>query len=306
MVPSLGESALPEKTLAWLLEPGDPSVRYLTLTRILRHSEDDPEVIASRKAIAGTSPARDILFAQYPQGYWMHPGIGYSPRFRATAWQILFLAQLGVGSGSAVDRAVGHLFEANQRDDGAFRASREPGHTPFCLNGSLLWALGRLGYSDVPQAMRAWTWLAGEIDEHGFSGESTNTEACPWGAVKVLWAANSFAAGRPSSVVERTRRAAVDWLLEQPPSTTRHDPRWFRLTFPLAHTADLLQWLTVLVDAGRGDDPRLAAAWSWLADKKMSGDVWPLERSPGKLWADFGQTGEPNKWVTVRALRVGR
>jgi hypothetical protein len=86
----------------------------------------------------------------------------------------------------------------------------------------------------------------------------------------------------------------------------RDDSRWFRLTFPLAHTADLLQWLAVLSEAGCGEDPRLNVAWSWLARKKLPDGRWPLERVPGKLWVDFGEMGRPNKWITLRALTVSR
>ncbi len=31
---------------------------------------------------------------------------------------------------------------------------------------------------------------------------------------------------------------------------------------------------------------------------------WPLEYSPAKTWARFGQKGQPSKWVTLNALRV--
>jgi len=93
-------------------------------------------------------------------------------------------------------------------------------------------------------------------------------------------------------------------LLGAPPQRGAADPSWFHLTFPLTEGADLLQWLAVLVDAGYGDDPRLAPARSWLARKRRPDGAWPLERIPGKLWADVGGLDEPNKWVTVRALAV--
>jgi hypothetical protein len=236
----------------------------------------------------------------------MHPGIGYSPSYRATVWQILFLAQLGVGRCGSLDQAVVHLLEANQRGDGAFRASKEMGDTPLCLNGSLLWALETLGYGDTPPVRRAWAWLAQHVDNCGFGTTHGKREVCPWGAVKVLWAANAVSEGRRVGVVESLRHGAVQSLLATPPDPVRADPRWFQLTYPLAHSADLLQWLAVLVDAGCGDDPCLDVAWSWLARKKLSVGRWPLERVPGKLWADFGETGRPNKWITLRALALSR
>ena len=29
---------------------------------------------------------------------------------------------------------------------------------------------------------------------------------------------------------------------------------------------------------------------------------WALEYTPDNTWATFGQLGQPNKWVTLRAL----
>ncbi len=234
----------------------------------------------------------------------MHPGIGHSPRCRATLWQILFLAQLGVGRGGALDRAVEHLFRANQREDGAFRASKEQRDTPACLNGSLLWALETLGFGESPPVRRAWSWLAETVAAHGIEGTYPDGQACPWAGVKVLWATNAVPQRRRADAVRSLAQAAAERLLGGVPRPDRDDARWFRLTFPLAHTADLLQWLEVLVGAGHGDDPRLDGARSWLAERRRPDGTWSLERTPGKQWAHFGAVGEPNKWVTLRALAV--
>lgn len=293
-----------EKVLAWLLEPGNPSSRYLALTQLLDRPEEDPEVLAAQAAIPRANPARDILLAQYPQGYWMHPGIGTSPRYRATIWQILFLAQLGVDRNAAVDRAVEYLFEENQREDGAFRASKEAGDTPACLNGSLLWALETLGWGDAEDVRLAWSWLAQTVEDYGLRATYAGERACPWGAVKVLWATNAVAERRRTPEVRMLSQTAAELLLRHPPHPARDDRRWFHLTFPLAHSADLLQWLTVLVDAGCGDDGRASRVRSWVAGKRLPDGSWPLERTPGKRWADFGAVGKANKWVTIRALAV--
>jgi hypothetical protein len=198
------------------------------------------------------------------------------------------------------------LFEANQREDGPFRAGKGPRDTPACLNGSLLWALEALGYGDAAEVRRAWSWLAQQVEDYGFDATHANGEVCPWGAVKVLWAANAVPEGRQLGAVESLRDVAVQSLLAAPPDPVCDDLGWFRLTFPLAQSADLLQWLAVLAEAGCGDDPRLDVAWSWLARKKLPDGRWPLERVPGKVWANFGEIGRPNKWITLRALDLSR
>jgi hypothetical protein len=212
-------------------------------------------------------------------------------------WQILFLAQLGVGRNQALDGAVGHLFAHNQREDGAFRASKAQDGTPVGLHGSLLWALETLGYGGRPAVRRAWSWLARRVENHGF-GDTI-------GAVRVLWAVHAVPGDRSGGAVEDLRAAAVAALLAKPPDTAQGRPLLDQLTFPLADGVDALQWLAVLVDAGCGADPSLAWARSWVSRKQLPDGRWPLERVPGKLWAGFGDVGCPNKWVTIRALQAG-
>lgn len=238
---------------------------------------------------------RAILQAQYPQGYWMHPGVGCSPRYRATIWQLLILAQLGMGRCEALDRAVEYVTEANQLRDGPFRVSKEPGDTPLGLNGSMLWALETLGYGNLLCVREAWSWLARRATENRLdAGE----------AVKVLWAANAAPPGRAAGAAERASRAAAAALLSTPPPRWTGHLRRSRLTFPLLEATDRLQWLEVLTEAGHADDERLSEARSWLRSRRLPGGAWPLERVPGKMWADVGKVGEPNKWVTIRALAV--
>ena len=83
--------------LPWLLEPdpANPGVRYFALRDLLDRAADEPEVVAAQAAIMATGPVPAILAAQAPEGYWAKPGTGYSPKYRATSWQIIFLAELG-------------------------------------------------------------------------------------------------------------------------------------------------------------------------------------------------------------------
>ena len=42
-----------------------------------------------------TDPIASILAAQQPEGFWVKPGPGYTPKYRGTVWQLIFLDQLG-------------------------------------------------------------------------------------------------------------------------------------------------------------------------------------------------------------------
>ncbi|HML99025.1 MAG TPA: hypothetical protein PKD75_11135 [Tepidiformaceae bacterium] len=43
-------------------------------------------------------PIASILAAQHPEGYWVKPGAGYGPKYTGTAWQVVFLEQLGASA----------------------------------------------------------------------------------------------------------------------------------------------------------------------------------------------------------------
>ena len=60
-----------------------------------------------------------------------------------------------------------------------------------------------------------------------------------------------------------------------------------------------------LVALGYGSDPRLANALAFIREKQDENGRWALEYDyAGKTWVEFGKKKEPNKWVTLRALRV--
>src|SRR5574342_926386 len=99
-------SRLNADPLPWLLEPEEPAVRHFALTDLLDRPPDDPEVVATRAAINASQPVRAILTAQNPDGYWVKPGPGYSPKYRSTVWQVIFLDQLGADASDARVRAA--------------------------------------------------------------------------------------------------------------------------------------------------------------------------------------------------------
>jgi len=88
---------LKDNPLPWLLEddPENPGPRWFALTELLESPYSDPEVVAARQAVATAGPVPAILNAQDSEGYWVEPGPGYYPKYRGTAWSIIFLAQLG-------------------------------------------------------------------------------------------------------------------------------------------------------------------------------------------------------------------
>ena len=323
------QKILNDDPIPWLLEPDpdNPSVRYFALRELLAQPEDDPEVQAARAAIMTTGPAPVILDAQYPDGYWVKPGGGYSPKYRSTVWQIIFLAELGANpSDERVRRGCEYVLSHSIASNGAFSVLQKPvpsGAIP-CLNGNLLYALPRLGYADDPRVQTALDWLARAITGEGdfrylksgtsgpcFACSANGRQPCGWGANKAMRALIAVPVERRTPAVQRALQVGAEFLLSRDPAvadypyTQRVSSTWLKFGFPLTYWSDVLETTEVLVELGYGDDPRLANALQLVLSKQDAQGRWKLENAlSGKMWADIEQKGKPSKWVTLRALRV--
>lgn len=308
-----------ERPLPWLLQPDNPSARYLALVHLLDLPADDPEVVSARTAIPGWGPARAILDAQWPEGYWMGPGTGYSPKYKATVWQVIFTAALGASCTEALDRASVYLLDHSRLPDGRFSARKTAQGAVTCLNGNLVRAMHQIGFQD-PRLDASATALAEMVARDGFRcrfnapkpfpARMRDGLPCAWGAIKALGAFAEIPEGERSEEVEKAIEAGIDLLLAGDlargdyPTATEPSPLWLEFGFPLGYTSDLLEALEVLGRLGLGRDPRLAEAVEVVQGKQLGAGYWILENTPGNTWASFGRVGEPNKWVTLRALRI--
>ncbi len=309
--------------LPWLLEPENPSARYLALTRLLDRSPDDPEVRAVRGAIPGWGAARSILDAQWPEGYWIAPGVGYSPKYRSTVWQVIILAALGIPRTEAVERACDRVLSDSRLPDGRFSAKRTEGGAIACLGGNLLRALMQLGFED-PRLAESIEAHARMVLRDGYrcrynAPKDGNDEwpkrmrdglPCAWGAIKTLGAFAEIPEEERSTAVREAIDTGVALLLEgnlaagHYPTATEPSPLWHQFGFPLGYTSDLLEALEVLGRLGVPVGSQLAPALDMVRSKRDASGHWALEHTLDNTWAAFGEIGQPSKWVTLRALRV--
>ncbi len=323
--------------LPWLLDADTPAVRHLALRQLLDHPADAPEVRAARAAAMQADPIAAILAAKAPEGYWVKPGPGYTPKYRGTVWQLSFLDQLGAdGANRRVRSACAYVLAHTQARSGGFASwggGARPDTPPppslviHCLSGNLLAALIGFGWLDDPRVQRAIDWQARAITGEdapayyrsgtsgpGFRCGSNDQLPCAWGAIKALGALARIPPERRAPHVDRAIAQGVAFLLSTDPAGAAYpagwgdpapSPAWFRLGFPLAYPADLLQNLTVLCDLGFAQNPRLAGAVAWLLAQQDAAGRWanaaPLA---GKTWADLDRPGAPSKWVTLRACTV--
>jgi hypothetical protein len=313
--------------LSWLLEADEtnPGVRYLALRDLLDRPPDDPEVSAAQYTVMHTGPVSAILDAQYPAGYWVKPGPGYTPKYRSTLWSVIFLAQLGAdGRDERVRRGVEHVFTHAMTKDGAFSITGAPSMALHCVWGNVVRALLDLGYWGDERLSQSVDLLARSvtgdgyprygksgIQAPGFVCSANYGLPCGWGAVRALWALNRVPPEERMPAVEAAIEASADFLLRYDvaradyPHKERVSSSWFKFGYPLGYVTDVLLNLEALAEAGYGGDPRLGAALDFVLSRQDGQGCWAMEYSyEGKMWADVEQKGQPSKWVTLRAVRM--
>jgi hypothetical protein len=329
------QDQLKSNSLPWLLENDSPGVRYLALRDLLDHPKGDPELRSARKKAHQEGPIATILGAMDRTGYWAAPGPGYNPKYRSTVWSLITLAQLGasVEQDKRIATACAYLLDHTLTEGGHFTATGAPSGTIDCLQGNLCWALLEMGFDD-PRLEGAFEWMARTLTGEGvapaqerqaavryyagkcgptFACGANNNLPCAWGGVKVMLAFAKLPSKRRTPQIKRAIKHGADFLLGTDPAaagyptgwSSKPSQNWWKFGFPVFYVTDLLQNVQALVGLGYGKDPRLGHALAIVREKQDSDGRWSLDYDyTGKTWVDYGQKKQPNKWVTLRALRV--
>jgi hypothetical protein len=319
--------------LDWLLEPDNPGIRYLALRDLV--NAGGKEIAEARRRAHDEGPIARILEKMDAAGYWEKAGAGYYTKYRGTVWSVTLLAQLGASQeeDGRIARACSYVLEHSLTEDGHFSVDGTPAQTIDCLQGNLCASLLDLGCDDA-RLDKAFEWVArtttGEdvapvTDKNApvryyaakcgpnFACGPNDKLPCAWGAVKVMLAFSRLPEAKRTPLIKRAIQTGVDFLFSTDPakadypsgSTGKPSRNWWKFGFPVFYVTDILQIAEALAGLGCGKDPRLENTIKLIRDKQDGEGRWPLEYDyAGKTWVGFGTKKQPNKWVTLRALRV--
>jgi hypothetical protein len=329
------QNQLKGDSLFWLLETESPEVRYLAMRDLLERSKTDLELRTACKDAHKNGPIANILSKMDKTGFWVEPGAGYNPKYRSTVWSIILLAQLGayVDEDERINQACNYLLDHALTKSGQFSTSGAPSGTVDCLQGNLCWALLKLGCED-PRLEKAFEWMARSVTGEGVASSENRQAAiryyagkcgpmfecgansklpCAWGAAKVMLAFGSWPETKWTPLIKRAIQHGIDFLFSVDPATADYpcgfsnqpSQNWWKFGFPVFYVTDLLQIVEALASLGCSGDPRLSNAITVIREKQDTMGRWLLEYDyTGKTWVNFGTKKQPNKWVTLRALRV--
>jgi hypothetical protein len=194
----LGEKTQ-QSVIDWLLEEDEnnPSIRYFTLVNLLGEEPESRKVDQARGKLMACGPIPEILSKQHADGYWVEPGAGYRPKYTATVWSIIMLAQLGAdGSEPSVRKESDYILNHTRGKQGSFSIYDTQTGCVHCLQGNLTTALIDLEMINDPQLTEAIDWMARSATGEGF-GSVSEKDINPH-YIRILTRKNRAAAGSNS------------------------------------------------------------------------------------------------------------
>jgi hypothetical protein len=318
-------------TIDWLLESENPSVRYLTLTKLLGMPAGASEALEAKRSIMETGAVPKILARQNEDGSWGEPKRFYHDKYRGTVWQLIVLAELGAdGEDARIRKACEFILQNSQDRDShgfAMNASVKLGggrssEVIPCLTGNMVWAMIRFGLLNDERVQKGVEWICryqrcddgdpGEPRGKPYEGLEAcfGKHSCHMGVVKALKALAAIPEEERGAAASAKIAELSEYLLIHHIYKKSHDlaavsrPGWLKLGFPLMYQDDILEILEILTGLGYRD-PRMGEALDVLKSKQNANGRWILENTfNGKMLEDIEEKGKESKWITLKALRV--
>ncbi len=303
----LSPSNMCARNVDWLLD-SDPSVRW----QVLRDLTDAPAeiVAAERSRVASEGSGAWLLDQQRADGQW---GDGVAtPFWWSNMYTLVFLRDLGIDPGDKrVQEAIARVRE---------RVTWGPhfGHSPFfegeiepCINGRVV-ALG--AYFGARSDRLVDRLLGEQLADGGWNCQapgvsmrsSFHTTICVLEGLLAF--EQTFGA---TATLTQARHRGHEYLLER--RLLRRlstgeviNATWTQFAFPPLWHYDVLRALDYFRAAGVAPDDRMHEALEIVNQRRQPDGRWLLDvRHKNTLYPEIaGEVGAPNRWITLRALRI--
>ena len=304
--------SLNDPVVEWLLD-SDPSIRW----QVMRDLTDARTAIvaAERARVAAEGWGALLLDQQRPDGQW---GDGVAtPFWWSNLYTLVFLRDLGLDRTSprvrsAIDRVRDNItWGPGFGDSPFFDGEVEP-----CINGRVV-ALG--AYFGERSDRLVDRLLSEQLGDGGWNCEagrgsvrsSFHTTIC---VLEGLLAFEQAFGATPS--VTDARKHAQEYLLDrrllrrlstgEVIKDRKTDQPWTQFAFPPLWHYDVLRALDYLRAARVPPDARVEEAVAIVRERRQDDGRWLLDvRHENTVHEELaGPVGAPNRWITLRALRV--
>jgi hypothetical protein len=293
----------------WLLA-GDVSVQFQTSRDLLNRDAPD---LQARISEEGDGAA--LLSARCEDNHW---GRGfYQPKWTCSHYTLLELKNLGLSPSNPVARETVQLILTEEKGtDGGLNPSPTIKHSDTCVNGMVLNYAAYFG-SDEDQLISVIDFLLDQqLDDGGFNcrlNRSGARHSSVHTTLSVLEGIDQYARGGYRYRVDElrpVREAAVEFFLRHRLYRSERtgqpiDEEFTRLHHPARWHYDILRCLDAFAGGGVPFDERMEDALDVTERRRRSDGRWVAARAyPGATHLAAPRAGQPNRWITLMALRV--
>lgn len=286
-------------------------VGFHTATKLLEREEDPPDL--------SLDPWVGYLFkGQKEHTYWESKSTCYDPKYGATVWRLLVLADLGlIRDDPRIRNAVDLFLKVHQRRDGGFSCtSQTSGTSHVCLTGNMGRALLRFGYSDDERTWQAIEWLLDtQLPDGGWNcfmdeNPSHSSFNSTWEPLSAL---HDLPLNRRTKRIKDAIDEATNFLLRHRIYRSCRtggviNKNWLKLFYPPHYHYNFLTGLALLATKGVRNE-LMQDSIELLLSKVTPDGRWSSELTftgtrnrKGGLPLQLEPVGVPSKWLTLQSL----
>jgi hypothetical protein len=302
-----------DKTLNWLLNSDNPSLRYRVMTELLDSPVNNSEIIELKNEIQNSSQVMQILSKMHPEGYWLQQNqttkrfvgddVEYGS-YATTLFCLSYLSELGLTKENHLVAKAAERYLNLQKDDGDWLQHMS------CLYGYNIRTFIKLGYRNDSRIQKSIDlMLHTNRFDNGYlcdmhEKKTKKKKSCIRGAVKVLLALSEL----PEYWNHNRCISLINYFLDREGIYQRKDNSKFvnkdiiANSFPTGWYTNLWEILFSLSKIGYGQNEKLKRAWDLLDSRLDVEGRMKLDWTPTKCIWKTGKKDEKNEWLTFYVL----
>lgn len=285
----------------WLLDPGNPSARTLTLKHIFGKSPTELEPEQDR--ILAWSPIASLRRHWVPTNYWGRAANPYYGGPVGNFGTLFLLAQVGAPRFDEIAPVCENLLDRGTLPNGVFAPTGQTAAPWPATTGMALTVLTHFGYDDDVRTQRAWQVLEDVIhaspDTLGIPSVQRGGVAA---AAKVLSALLHRGGDEPRKDDAETIGIVCRYLLAHEYDLDGRESDWLQPRFPRIYETDVVELAHLLAHTAHRDHPvSRGLSESMLALKDASGRWIKTKTTPALFHERINQ---PSRWLTFEAIHA--
>lgn len=285
----------------WLLDPLNPSSRFLTLQYIFHKTPS--LLVEEQQRIVNWEPMQRLFEHWNSFNFW---GRVYDPYFGGAVGNfgtLYLLAQLQVPLLPELEPVCENLLDVGRSDDGRFASEKTRAAPWLCYTGMALKTLWHFGYGDD---LRTQSALAALIQAILYRPELLNCPMvggpCRAGALKALEALLCIPPETRDADVDQAIGILCEQLIAHPYDWSGRDADWLIPTFPRYDDADIVELCHVLVQTPFRFHQRVEDLVQRLLTLQTEQGRWRKMRPTPALAKE--RIYQPSRWLTFEAIHT--